>query len=329
MNRREFLVVVVGGGAAAWPVAARAQQPTAKVARIGYLGAGSASDGARGAKALETGFRDLGYVEGKSYVIEYRWANGRYEQLDDLATDLVRVPVDVIVAPTTAAALAAKNATATIPIVFATVSAPVELGLVGGLARPGGNITGLSYYVSPEMVGKQLQLLKEIRSPVSRVAVLWKPSDLGRPLVAEANKAAGILGMQLRIIEARGPDDFEGAFRTMIADRTDALLVLPDPILSEHRTALGSLALKSRLPTMVGSREDLAVGCLMAYGAGRLDLIRRAATYVDKILKGGKAADLPVEQPTKFELLINLTTAKALGLGLPPTLLAMADEVVD
>lgn len=308
---------------------ARAQQPTGKASRIGYLGAGSASDSARGAKAFEAGLGDLGYVEGKSYIIEYRWASGRYEQLDRLATELVRVPVDVIVAPTTVAALAAKNATAAVPIVFATASAPVELGLVQTLARPGGNITGLSYYVSPKIVGKQLQLLKEIRPGLTRVAVLWKRSDPGRPLVTEAEQTAISLQMQVRIIEVRGPDDFEDAFRTMTAERTDALLVLPDPIFSEHRAALGSLALTSQLPMMVGSREDLAVGCLMAYGAGRLDLIRRAASYVDKILKGSKPADLPVEQPTKFEFLINLTTAKALDLRLPATLLASADEVIE
>jgi putative ABC transport system substrate-binding protein len=327
MKRREFLGLIIG--VAAWPTVLRAQQSTIKVVRIGYLGAGSASDGVRGSTAFEIGLRDLGHVEGKSYIIEYRWANGRYEQLDDLATELVRVPVDVIVAPTTAAALAAKNATAAVPIVFATASAPVELGLVETLARPGGNITGLSYYISPKMVGKQLQLLKEIRHGITRVAVLWKPSALGRALVAEAEKTARSLEMQVLIIEAQGPDDFEHTFRTISAERPDALLILPDPILSEHRKALGRLALKSRLPTMVGSREDLAVGCLMAYGANRLDLIKRSASYVDKILKGSKPADLPVEQPTKFELLINLATAKALDIRVPATLLASADEVIE
>jgi putative ABC transport system substrate-binding protein len=327
MKRREFLGVV--GGAAAWPMAARAQQPKSKAAHIGYLGAASASGGAPGVKALETGFRDLGYVEGKSYVIEYRWANGKREQLVEFGNEFARMPVDVIIAPTTGAALAAKKATATIPIVFATVAAPVELGLVDSLARPGGNVTGLVYFVSPLIIGKQLQLLKEIRAQVSRVAVLWKPSEASSPLVTQAKKAAGLLGMQLRVIEARGPDDFEDAFRTMTEEHTDALLVLPDPILSEHRAALGRLALEIRLPMMVGSREDLAVGCLMAYGASRADLIRRAAGYVDKILKGSKAADLPVEQPTKFELLINLATARALDLSLPSTLLAGADEVIE
>ena len=329
MKRREF-ISFVGVALAAWPLRASAQQPTGKVTRIGYLGVASASEGARGAKALETGLRELGYLEGKSLVIEYRWANGRHELLDVLATELVRVSMDIIVAPTTAAALAARNATATIPIVFAIVSAPVELGLVDSLARPGGNITGLTYYVSPEIVGKQLQLLQQIGSQISRVALLWVPSNQGQPPpLAEARKAAGLLGMQLRAIEVRGPDDFEGAFRTMLEERTDALLVLPDPRLTEHRMALGNLALKSGLPTMFGSREDLAVGCLMAYGAGRFDLIRRAAGYVDKILKGTKPSDLPVQQPTKFELVVNLASAKALGITIPPSLLAQADEVIE
>jgi putative ABC transport system substrate-binding protein len=264
MKRRKF-IGLLAGAAVLRPLKARAQQPAGKVTRIGYLGVASASEGARGAKAFETGLRDLGHLDGKSLVIEYRWADGRHEQLDVLATELVRLPVDVIVAPTTAAAIAARNATATIPIVFATVSAPVELGLVDSLARPGGNITGLAYYISPEIVGKQLQLLQQTGPHISRVAVLSVPFNMGHPpLLAEAKQVAGSLGVQLRIIEVRGPDDFEGAFRTMVEERTAALLVLPDPRLGEHRMALGNLALKSGLPTMFGSREDLAVGCLMA-----------------------------------------------------------------
>jgi putative ABC transport system substrate-binding protein len=329
MHRREFIGIVCGA-TAAWPFGARAQQPAGKVARIGYLGVASASEGARGAEAFLTGLRDLGYVEGKSLVIEYRWANARHERLDALADELVRLPVDVLFAPTTAAALAARKATATIPIVFATVSSPVELHLIDSLARPGGNVTGLTYYISPEIVGKQLQLLKEVGPRVARVAVLWVPSNQGLPpLVVEAKKAAELLGIQLRMIETRGPDDFERAFRTMIEERIDALLVLPDARLTEHRMALGSHALKSGLPTMFGSREDLAVGCLMAYGAGRFDLIRRAASYVDKILNGTKPADLPVQQPTKFELVVNLASAKALGITVPLSLLAQADEVIE
>lgn len=328
MRRREFMVLV--GGAAAWPLAARAQQSPAKITRIGYLGVASASEGARGADAFETGLRELGYVLGKSLVIEYRFAKGQHEQLDVLATELVRLPVDVLFAPTTPAALSARKATGTIPIVFATAAAPVELGLVASFARPGGNVTGLTYYISPEIVGKQLQLLKEIGRKVSRVAVLWFPSNPGLPtLVTEAKRTAELLGIQLQTIETQGPDDFESAFKTMIEERTDALLVLPDARFSEHRTVLGSLALKSGLPTMFGSREDLAVGCLMAYGPGRFDLLRRAASYVDKILNGIKPADLPVQQPTKFELIVNLATARALGITVPPSIIAQADEVID
>ena len=334
ISRREIIgaLTLLGGGAAAFPFAACAQQPAGKTARIVWLGVGSAPTVDPGAQAFEKGFRDLGYVVGKSLDIEYRWAEGRYERLDALAAELVRLPVDVIFAPTTASALAARKATATIPIVFATVVDPVESGLIASLARPGGNITGLSYQVSTEIVGKRLELLREIRSQVSRVVVLWNPSNpapANTRLLEEAKTAAGLLGMQLRILEVRVPDDLEGAFQTMAGERTDALLVLPDPIFFEHRAALGKLALNSGLPMMVASREDLEFGSLMAYGASRFDLFRRAAGYIDKILKGAKPADLPVEQPTKFELVINLETARALGLEIPQSLLARADEVIE
>jgi putative ABC transport system substrate-binding protein len=269
-------------------------------------------------------------VPGKSVVIEYRWANGAHEQLDVLATELVRLPVDVLLAPTTAAALAARRATGNIPIVFATVATPVELGLVDSLAKPGGNATGLAYYISPDIVGKQLQLLKQIGRDVSRVAVMWVPSNQGlRALVAEALRAAELLGLRLQIVETNGQDDFDAAFRRIVEENADALLVLPDARLSENRLALGSLALKSGLPTMFGSREDLAAGSLVAYGPSRDDLIRRAASYVQKILSGAKPGDLPVQQPVKFELIVNLVTAKALGIGVPPAVLAQADQVIE
>jgi putative tryptophan/tyrosine transport system substrate-binding protein len=326
MNRREVVVAL----ASVWPLSAGAQQPPIKIIRIGYLGAASPAEGARGLKAFRTGLSALGYVEGKSHVIDYRHADGQYERLGALAAELVRLPVDVLFAPTTSAALAARNATATIPIVFATVAAPVELGLVASLARPGGNITGLSFYISPEVIGKQLQLLQEIRAQISRVTILLNPSNAGsQSLLAETSAAAGLLKLQLQIIEARRPDDFEGAFRGMEKEHTDALLVLPDPMFSELRASLGALALKASLPTIFGSRDDLPVGGLMAYGPSRDDLIRRAAGYVDKILQGAKPADLPIEQPTKFELMLNLETAKALGLTIPESLLARADEVIE
>ena len=259
MRRREF-VTVLGGAVTVCPLFALGQPAAGRVSRIGYLGAASAAEG-RGAEALEKGLRELGYVPGKSVIIEYRWANGRHEQLDVLAQELVRLPVDVLVAPTTSAALAAKRITSTIPIVFATVTTPVELGLVDSLARPSGNATGLTYNISPEIVGKQLQFLQSISRRISRVAVLWVPSNAGLPaMTEEAMRAADQLGLQLQLFETRGPDDLEGAFRAMIEYRADALLVLPDPKLSEHRMAVGKLALENRLPAMFGSREDMAAG---------------------------------------------------------------------
>jgi len=327
MRRRAFITLV--GAAAAWPVVARAQQPAGKVPRVGYLGVASASDGRRGVEAFETGLRELGHVPGKSLVIDYRWASGRYEQLEGLAWELARIPVDVIFAPTTAASLAAQKVTATIPIVFSTAYAPVETGLVASLARPGGNITGLSYYVSFEILGKQLELLREIRPGLSQVAVLWNPNNPAMQRISEVKKAAESLGIHLRIIEARGPDDFDGAFLTMARESADAILVLPDPMLSENRAALGALALKNRLPMMTGSREDISPGVLMAYGANRSDLTRRAASYVEKILKGAKPADLPIEQPTKFDLVVNLATARAISLPIPEAFLVRADEVIE
>jgi len=329
MRRREF-VTVLCGAVTAWPLVAFGQLATGRVGRIGYLGVASAAEGRRGAEAFESGLRDLGHVPGKSVIIEYRWANGRLEQLDALARELLQLPVDVLAAPTTSAALAAKRVTSTIPVVFATLSGPVELGLVESLARPGGNVTGLTYYISPEIVGKQLQLLRSIGPRISRVAVLWVPSNAGLPpMLEEAARAAEQLGLQLRRFETRGSDDFEVAFLGMVEQHADALLVLPDPTLSENRIALGKLALEHGLPSMFGSREDMAAGSLMAYGAGRSDLIRRSAGYVNKILKGARPADLPVEQPVKFELVINLKTARALGIELPTSLLLGAEELIE
>ncbi len=326
MRRREFITGI--SAATAWPVVARAQQP-ARIPRVGYLAVASPSDGRRGAEAFEAGLRELGHVPGKSLAIDYRWASGRYEQLERLASELIQIPVDVIFAPTTAAALAAQKVTGAIPIVFSNAYAPVETGLVTSLARPGGNITGLSYYVSYEILGKQLELLREVRPGLSRIAVLWNPNNPAMQRTSEVKKAAESLGIQLQIIEARGPDDFEDAFRTIAGERSDAILVLPDPMLSENRAALGALALKSKLPMMSGSREDISPGVLVAYGANRLDLTRRAANYVEKILKGTKPADLPIEQPTKFELVVNLATAKAISLAIPEAFLVRADEVIE
>jgi putative ABC transport system substrate-binding protein len=309
------------------PLVADAQQP-GKVPRIGYLGPGSPSTVGHLVEAFRRGLRVLGYVEGQNIAIEYRWAEGRFERLPDLAAELVRLNVDVIVTATTPAIQAAKQATKTIPIVMAVSADPVETGLVASLARPGGNITGLSL-LAPEIVGKQLQLLKEAVPKVSRVAVLCNPANLSSaPQLREAEVAARPLGVRLQILEARSPDEFESAFAAMTRERVGSLLVLGDPLFFQQRTRLADLAAKSRVPAMYGVSEHAEAGGLIAYSANVSDVYRRAATYVDKILKGAKPADLPVEQPTTFELVINLKTARALGLTIPQTVLIRADQVI-
>ena len=282
-------------------------------------------------EAFLQGLRDLGYVEGRNVVIEYRYAEGKLERLPALAAELVALKVDVIVAAGTLAALAAKQATRTLPIVFAAAADPVTDGLVTSLARPGGNVTGLSN-LAPELVGKRLELLKQAVPGVSRVAVLWQPGGLGerteKDMLKGADVAARALGVRLQFVEARGPADFDRAFSDMTRARAGALTVLGSPMFFTERRRLVDLAAKNRLPAVYTLREFVDAGGLMSYGPNIADLFRRAATYVDKILKGAKPADLPVEQPTKFELVINLKTAKALGLTIPPSLLGRADEVV-
>ena len=311
------------------PLAAEARQP-GKVHRIGFLGTASASDFAyaRLIESFRQGLRDLGYEEGKNIVIEYRWAEGRAERLPDLAAELVRLKVDVIVSHGTPGPLAAKHATSTIPIVMTSAGDPVGSGLVASLARPGGNVTGLNL-LAPELGGKRLQLLKEVVPGVSRVAVLWNAANPYPVLVwRETEVSAPTLGVQLQSLEVRGPYDFESAFGAAIRGRAGALLTVEDPLTVIHRTQIVDFAAKSRLPAMYGIREFVDVGGLMSYGANIADLYRRAATYVDKILKGAKPSDLPVEQPTKFEFVINLKTAKALGLTMPQSLLIRADQVI-
>ena len=308
------------------PLAAAAQ-PSAKVARIGYL-LGTTQEQELLLEAFLEAMRALGYVEGQHFVMEYRAAEGQYERLPDLAAELVRLKVDVLLVTNTSAVLAAKHATTTIPIVMAGVAYPVESGLVASLARPGGNITGLAS-LQHELIGKRLELLKAVLPTVSRVAVLWNPQDPAHAVaVREADVATQALGVQLHLVEARGPDAFDRAFAAMTRAHAGALLVLGDPLLFEHRRRLVELAVRSRLPTMHNIRPYVEAGGLMAYGPRPTDLRRRAAVYVDKILKGAKPADLPVEQPTTFELIINLKTAEALGLTIPPTLLFQADEVI-
>jgi putative ABC transport system substrate-binding protein len=310
------------------PLAPEAQPPT-HVHRIGVLSIG-APGGERSPafQAFLEELRALGYVEGQNFVIEYRWAAGQYERLPDLAAELVRLKVDVLMMSTTPAVLAAKHATTTIPIVMVSIHDPVGSGLVASLARPGGNITGLSI-LSPELVGKQLEFLKEVLPTGSRVAVLWNPASQAHSLIVhEADVAAQAVGVQLSLQEARGPDVFDSAFAAMTSAHADALLVLGDLMFFYHRRRLAELAAMGHLPAMYASREFVEAGGLISYGASNLDQWRRAATYVNKILKGTKPADLPVEQPTKFELVINLKTAKELGLTIPPTLLFQADEVI-
>jgi putative tryptophan/tyrosine transport system substrate-binding protein len=330
MNRRNaglalFLGLLALGGA---PLAAQAQQ-AGKVYRIGYLSAPSRESVARGVEAFERRLRELGWVEGKNLVIEFRWADGKLERLPELAAELVRRNVDVIVTPAGAAALAAKKATSSIPIVMIFPNDPVELGLVASLAHPGGNITGTTFTPGAEIFGKQVQILKEAVPNASRIAILWNPADPeSARQVTEVEAAARSLGIRPQRVEARGPEDFDGAFAAMARERAEGILVAVSSMFLVHRARLAELAVKGKLPTMWSFRESVEAGGLMAYAVNMADFVGRAAEYVDKILKGAKPADLPVERPTKFELIINLKTAKALGLTIPPSLLLRADEVI-
>jgi putative tryptophan/tyrosine transport system substrate-binding protein len=306
---------------------AEAQQ-SKKVPRIGVLWLYSPAIASPFAEAFRQGLRELGYVEGKSIVIEYRHAEGKYDRLPSLAAELVRLNVDIIVTASTQAAQAGQQATRSIPIVMTVVSDPVESGLVGSLARPGGNVTGLSL-MHPELSGKRLELLKEVIPKLSRVAVLSNLSNpIIPPLLRETEAAARAVGVQLQVVEVRGPIELDSAFGAMTRDRAGALVVLPDGTFQNERRRIAALAAKGRLPTMYAWREAVDDGGLMAYGASVPDILRRAATYVDKILKGTKPADLPVEQPLKFELVINLKTAKQIGLTIPQSVLYRADKVI-
>jgi len=327
MDRRDTLLVLLALGAA--PFATEAQQ-AAKVARVGYLSHNLALN-RHLPEAFRQGLRDLGYVEGRNVAIEFRDAEGRVERLPALAAELVALNVDVIVTVSNTTALAAKQATRTVPIVFTAVADPVAAGIVASLARPGGNVTGLASLGS-QLVGKRLELLKQIVPGVNEVAVLWLPGALGKrtdeDMRTEADVASRALGMQLQFVEARLPEDFDRAFSDMSSARAGALTVLPSNMfLREHRR-LVELAAKNRLPGVYSPKEFVDAGGLMSYGANQVALHRSAATYVDKILKGAKPGDLPVEQSSKFELVINLKTANALGLTVPPSLLQRADEVI-
>jgi putative ABC transport system substrate-binding protein len=328
VKRREF-IALLGGATTGWPQVVRAQQAT-RIARIGYLSSNLANLGP--VEAFRQGLRDLGYVEGRNVVIEYRDGQGKLAPLAALAAELVALKVDVIVASSTAAALAAKQVTADVPIVFGTVPDPVAAGLVASLARPGGNVTGLSN-LNADLVGKCLEYLTQAVAGVSRVAVLSQPGAFGerteKEMLNAAQVAARALGIQIQFVEARDPTDIDKAFSEMIGARADATIVLVSGMLLGERKRLVDLAASNRLPAVYTFRELVDAGGLMSYGPSLTDLFRRAASYVDKILKGAKPADLPVEQPIKLELVINLKAAQVLGLTVPPAFLAQADQVIE
>jgi putative ABC transport system substrate-binding protein len=325
MTRRE-VITLLGGAAVAWPLAARAQQPR-RLPTIGFLGTATSSAWSQWTPAFSQRLRELGWIEGHTVAIEYRWAEGRDERYAEIVAELVRLRVDVIV--TGGAALpAAKQATSVIPIVFAVAGDPVGSGAVASLARPGGNITGLSTQ-APDLGGKRLELLREVVSGLRRLAIM---ANVGYPSalleMGEVRAAARTLGIEIATLEIWRADEIASAFEAL-RGRAEALYVVADPLVNSNRVRINTLAQGARMPTMYGFREYVEAGGLVSYGPNIPDLFRRTADYVDKIMRGAKPADLPVEQPIKFDLTINLTTAKALGLDVPSTLLARADEVIE
>jgi putative ABC transport system substrate-binding protein len=327
VNRRTFLCGLTLGTLSA-PLAAEAQQ-AGKVPRIGILWSVSSTIASPWAAAFRQELGRLGYVEGQTIALEERWAEGRFDRLAPLAAELGRLNVDILVTTTTPGARAAQQASRTIPIVMTLVSDPVGSGVVANLARPGGNVTGLSL-MHPELSRKRLELLKEVVPKVSRVAILSNPSNpIAPPLLRETEAAARGLGVQIQVVEVRNSAGLDGAFSAMTRDRAGALVVTPDFVFMDQRMRIVDLAAKSRLPAMYAWREPVDAGGLMAYGASIPDILRRAAGYVDKIIKGAKPADLPIEQPAKLELVINQKMAKALGLTIPRSLLLRADQVIE
>lgn len=327
MNRRAFVVGSIAFLTA--PLAAGAQ-PIPKAPHIGYLSSSSAAATPHFIDAFRQGLREYGWIEGQNITVEWRFAEGRFDRLPHLADELVRLKVQAIVAAPTPAAVAAKKATATVPIVMINISDPVGLGLVGSLARPGGNATGLSYSVGVETFSKALEMLKETVPSIRRVAFLSNPASPARaPVIRDVTAAARSLRLQLQPVGARDPGDFDRAFSALAQARAEALLVAADSMFIIHRARLAELAVRNRVPAMYGIREHVEAGGLMSYGPSSVANYRRAAYFVDKILKGAHVADLPVEQPTKFELVINMRTAKALGLAIPPSLLVRADQIIE
>ena len=329
MTTRRELLLTVGLSALAAPFALFAQQQPAR-ARLGFLGLSSATNPVTESRvdALRAGLRELGYTEGTNFDFMFRWADGSYDRLPGLAAELVRLKVDVLVTYATPGGLAAKQATRTIPIVMASVGDPVSTGLVASLARPGGNVTGLALFTTEEVV-KRLELLKDSLPRARRVAVLWNPDNpLFGPVDQKMRDAAKSLKLDVRRFDVRHPNEMENAFSAMTASRVDAVLVIEDPLLTANAARIAEIATKKRLPS-IGHVVFADAGGLIGNGANQLELFRRAAVFVDKILKGAKPADLPVEQPTKFELVINLKTAKALGIKIPQVILLRADRVIE
>ena len=327
MRRRQF-ITLLGGAAATWPLAARAQKP-AKIPRIGFLGNSTATMEANLIGPLRDGLRELGYEEGRNVIIEFRWADGKYDQFPALVAELLAAKVDVIITAGTPATLAIKKATSTVPLVFIAVGDPVGTGVVPNLGRPGGNITGLSS-IAPDLEGKRLELLREVVPKLSHVAFFLNPANAFHTAsMRQARVAAQSLGIKLQPMEVNKSEQLDGAFASIVKEKPDALLILADRVFLHNRKRMMEFAIQQRLPSVNAYRELVEAGGLISYGPSYEDMHRRAAVYVDKILKGTKPADLPIEQPTKFTLLINLKTAKTLGLTVPPTLVARADELIE
>jgi putative ABC transport system substrate-binding protein len=325
MKRRQFITLL--GGATVWPLVGRAQQPARPV--IGFLSGLSPADGALFLPAFRQGIRETGYVEGQNVAIEYRWAQDQHDRLPDLAADLVHRQVAVIAARDTASAIAAKAATTTIPIVFVSGGDPVKLGLVASLNRPGGNVTGIAF-LSNELGTKRLGLLHELRPGAVRIAVLVDPNfPTTEPFVSSVRAAALVIGKQIEILHASTDRDMDAVFAGLAQKPVDALMVAPGPLFNNRRVQLITLAAYHRVPAIYFQREAVEAGGLMSYGTRLTDVYRQAGVYTGRILKGEKPAELPVLQPTKFEFVINLNTAKAFGLSFPPSLLAIADEVIE
>jgi putative ABC transport system substrate-binding protein len=328
MKRREFLGVL-GGAAAAWPLAARAQPQSGKMSRVGFLGNSTAAFEANLVEPFCDGLRALGYEEGRTIRIEYRWAEGNYARFPALVAELLAANVDALVTAGTPAALAIKQATTSVPVVMIAVGDPVGTGLVLSLARPGGNLTGLSS-IAPDLEGKRLEILREVVPKLSHVAMFINSANPFHALsVRQAQAAAQALAIRLQLLDVRAAEDLDGAFAAILKERPEALLILADRVFLHNRTRMMDFATRQRLPNVNAYRELIEAGGLMSFGPSYEDMHRRAAIYVDKILKGAKPGDLPVEQPTKFTLVLSLKAAKAIGLDVSPLLLARADEVIE